>query len=97
MSSGAGLKVTRFDLSYDGIGDVLRSDETRRELTSRAERVLAAAQAGAPVVTGEYQHGLHLEQITTDRAVVRVAGSTSYDWFVEAETGNLSRSLDQAR
>jgi hypothetical protein len=41
--------------------------------------------------------GLHIVQDTTDRAVVRVAGSTDHDWIVEHRTGNLARALDAGR
>lgn len=94
---GADAYVSKFTLDYEGVGEVLRSPEMQREMASRAERVLAAAKAGAPVATGEYQAGLHMEQVVTDRAVARVAGGTDHDFIVEANTGNLARSLDQAR
>ena len=88
---------TRFKLNHRGMGDVLKSRGVRRDLTVRMDRVLAAAKSAAPVATGEYRESLHLVQATTDRAVVRVAGGTDHDMFVEAETGNLARALDQAR
>lgn len=85
-------------MNRKGMGALLKSADVRRELTERAERVLAAAKSNAPVgPTGDYKAGLHIEQHTTDRAVVRVAGSTNYDWFVEANTGNLARALDAGR
>ena len=93
-----GLKVTKVTTNYKGIGKVLRSAQTRKDLTGRAQRVLASAKASAPVATGEYRDGLHIEQDThPTRAVVRVAGDTDHDFLVEADTGNLARALDQAR
>lgn len=88
-----GIRVT---LNHGGMGALLNSGEVRSELTARAQAVLQAAQASAPVDSGAYRDGLHIEQATTDRAVVRVAGSTDYDWVVEKDTGNLARSLDAA-
>lgn len=90
----SGIKVT---LKSSGMAALLKSGEVRSELTKRAEAVLAAAQASAPVETGAYKAGLHIEQATTDRAVVRVAGSTDHDWVVEANAGNLARALDAGR
>lgn len=87
----------RVDLNHRGMGELLNDDGVRAELTSRMERALAAAKRSAPVATGAYRDGLHIEQATTDRAVVRVAGSTDHDWIVEANTGNLARCLDAAR
>jgi len=91
----------RFKMNHAEFGKMLRAEGRyagiRVELTKRMERVLETAQADAPVKTGEYRAGLHIEQVTTDRAVVRVAGDTDHDWAVEANTGNLSRALDQAR
>lgn len=89
----AGIKVT---LNHGGMGELLKSAEVRDALTQRAERVLAAAKAAAPVDTGAYRDGLHVEQATTDRAVVRVSGDTDHDWILEAKTGNLARALDAA-
>lgn len=65
-------------------------------LRAKAERVLSSAVGSAPVDTGAYRAGLHIEETHTDRLVVRVAGSTDHDWIVEARTGNLARALDAA-
>jgi len=89
----AGIKVT---LNHGGMAELLKSAEVRDALTERAEKVLEKAKADAPVDTGAYRDGLHIEQDTTDRAAVRVKGGTDHDWAVEAETGNLSRALDAA-
>ena len=86
----------RIQLDSDGIEELLHSDSVRAELTARAERALAQAQSTAPVATGDYRDSLHIEQATTDRAVVRVVADVPYAWAVEAETGNLSRALDAA-
>jgi hypothetical protein len=91
------FKTAKVTTSYKGVGEVLRSEKTRHECTRRAEPVLSTAKSGAPVDTGAYRDGLHIEQLTTDRAVTRVSGSTDHDFIVEANTGNLARSLDQAR
>ena len=87
----------RGKLNSRGIADVLNSSKVRADLTSRAEAVLSAAQASAPVDTGDYKASLHIEQATTDRAVVRVVSDVPHVMIVEAKTGNLSRALDAGR
>lgn len=79
-----------------GIKELLNSGETRALLTDKAQNVLAAAKADAPVVTGNYRDGLEIVQDTTDRAVVRVAGTAPHSHLVEANHGVLARSLDAA-
>lgn len=86
----------RIKLDSAGIQRLLESGEVRKDLTDRAERVLAAAQASAPVVSGDYLDGLGIVQDTTDRAVVRVVGTAPHSHLVEANTGNLARALDSA-
>jgi hypothetical protein len=86
-------KVT---LNHAGIAEMLKSAEVRAELTNRGERLLSKARAEAPVKTGAYRDGLHLVQVTTDRAVVRVVGGTDHDVLVEAKHGILARALDAA-
>ena len=70
-----------------GVGESLRES---------AQRVLAAAQAGAPVVTGNYRDGLGIEETHTDRLAVRVVAKAPHSHLVEANTGNLARALDAA-
>lgn len=76
--------------------ELLKSSEVRALVRDRAERVLSAAQSGAPVETGTYQASLRIEDVTTDRAVARVVASVDYAHVVEANTGNLARALDAA-
>ena len=86
----------RVVLDKAGMKALLNDPGVRGELTRRAVAVLAAAQASAPVVTGNYKAGLTIIQATTDRAVVRVAGTAPHSHLVEANTGNLARALDSA-
>lgn len=90
---GKGIEVK---LNHGGMDALLKSSEVRAELTRRAEAVLSAAQANAPVLTGNYRAGLEIHQDTTDRAVVRVVGTAPHSHLVEADTGNLARALDAA-
>ena len=74
-----------------GIADMLNSEQVRAELTGRMERVAMTAEAGAG---GEFSY--HVEQATTDRAVVRVGSDDPHVIFYEQATGNLVRALDAA-
>lgn len=77
-----------------GIAEILKDDGVRAELTRKAEAVLSAARASAPVASGEYAGSLHIKQDTTDRAAVRVGSDVPHALVVEANTGNLARALD---
>lgn len=88
--------MARIKLNSSGIEKVLKSSGTRAVVTDHAEAVLAQAIATAPVLTGNYQASLHIEQDTTDRAVTRVVASAPHAHLVEAQSGTLSRALDAA-
>lgn len=88
--------MARVVLKSAGFREMLNSGEVRALLTAKAENVLAAAQAAAPVDTGAYKAGLHTEQATTDRAVVRVVSGDFKGHILEANYGILSRALDSA-
>lgn len=89
--------AAKVKINPGGMGELLKSAGVRGFVTERAERVLSAAQSSAPVgETGDYKASLHIEQDTTDRAVVRVVADVSYARIVEANTGTLSRALDSA-
>lgn len=83
-------------LNSRGMAALLKSGGVRSFVTERAERVLAAAQADPHDDTGAYEAGLHIEQDTTDRAVVRVVSGDRKGHILEANYGILSRALDSA-
>lgn len=83
-------------LNSGGMEQVLKSDGVRAFITERAEQVLAAAIADPHDDTGAYESGLHLEQDTTDRAVVRVVSGDFKGHILEARYGILARALDAA-
>jgi hypothetical protein len=62
-------------------------------LDAEAEERLARAKASAPVRSGTYRDELHIETDHTDRMVKRIVSSVPYALVVEADTGNLARSL----
>ncbi len=88
---------TKVTLKSSGMADLLKSSEVRAALTERAERVLSAAQADPHDDTGDYEAGLHIEQDTTDRAVVRVVSGDFKGHILEARYGILARALDAGR
>jgi hypothetical protein len=88
--------AARVRLKSSGMAALLKSGDVRAFVTERAERVLAAAQADPHDDTGAYEAGLHIEQDTTDRAVVRVVSGDRKGHILEANYGILARSLDAA-
>jgi hypothetical protein len=87
----------RIELDHPGIGEMLKSSDVRAELTRRATRMLDAARASAPVDTGAYKAGLHLQQDTTDRAVVRVVADDAKSAIIEARQRILGSAIDAGR
>ena len=85
--------AAQFKLNHAGMAELLKSAGVRSILATKAEAVLAAAKASAPVDSGAYRDGLHIEHDTTDRAVERVVGGSDHDMIVEANHGTLASSL----
>jgi hypothetical protein len=83
-------------LNSRGMAQLLKSSGVRAELTRRAAPVLAAAKADPHDDTGDYESGLHIEQVETDRAVVRVVSDDWKGHILEARYGILARALDAA-
>lgn len=90
------MGLERLVMKSGGMKELLNSSEVRDLLTEYAGPVLAAAQADPHDETGAYEAGLHIEQATTDRAVVRVVSGDYKGHILEAEYGILARSLDAA-
>jgi hypothetical protein len=88
--------MARVIIHGPAIRALLNSPGVRADLEARGDRVLAAAQASAPVESGRYRESLTVWSDTTDRAVVRVGSELDYAPAVEAATGNLARALDAA-
>lgn len=96
MASIGSASGSGFRLNHAGMAELLKSDAVRAFITPRAEQVLAAAQADPHDDTYAYEDSLHIEQVTTDRAVVRVVASDWKAHILEAKYGILARALDAA-
>lgn len=82
------------DAFFDSI---LRSPAVERLVDEAAGRVLENAQSGAPVDTGAYKDGLHIEHHDSQyRRVARVVGSDPKTMIIESKTGNLARAVKAA-
>lgn len=64
-----------------------------RVLDGLAHECEQRAKASAPVDSGAYRDSIHIETVHTDRMVKRVVADVPYAMAVEADTGNLARSL----
>ena len=84
----------RFKLNSRGIQDILDGGQgVEAELDAVAERFAANARASAPVESGDYRDSIHVETDHTDRMVKRVVADVPYAMVVEANTGNMVRSM----
>jgi len=91
----ANLKVKLYS---PGMAEMMKSEKVKAELHRIAERAAAAARASAPVKTGAYLAGIEVvDEVHKDRVVSRVVADVKYATTVEANTGNLARSLDAAK
>lgn len=82
---------TRFRASYSGIGKMLRSPEMQAEMRRRAEKVKAAAEAAAPIESGEYKRRFKVTSgarggVRRDRAYGRVTNTSEHAFYVEYGT-----------
>lgn len=80
-------------LNHSGVAALLKSAAIRAVLEAPARAALARMQASAPVKSGAYRGSLRIWDDTTDRAVKRVGSDLDYAAAVEANTGNMARSL----
>lgn len=86
--------LSRFKLNSSGIQSYLDGDHgVEALLSSEAEERASRARSTAPVSSGAYQASIHVETDHTDRMVKRVVADVPYALIVEANTGNMARSL----
>jgi len=90
----AGAKVEFDQGFFDGL---MRSAGIQSLQQAAAQRVLAAAQASAPMKTGAYKRGLRIAKAEHKyRTTYLVEGTAPHTLLVEAKTGNLARALKSA-
>lgn len=77
---------------------LLSEPGVKADMERRANRVLDAAKADAPVLTGEYRNRLHIERSVGTNGVetLTVTAGTDHDIYVEADHGTLAKALDAA-
>lgn len=90
------MAKTKVKLRGSGMDDLLNDPGLAADLRRRAEAVLDAASASAPVADGDLRDSLSVVEDTTDRAVARVVASAPHARLVEARTGFMSAALDAA-
>ena len=77
---------------------VLRGPKVEALVDAAAGQILATAKATAPVDTGEYRDGLHIEHHDSRfRRTTRVVGSDDKTMLLESKGGYLARALKAAK
>jgi hypothetical protein len=86
--------VGKVELNHRTLAAILNGDlGMDKVLHDEAGKVLARAQAIAPVSSGKYKAELGIEETHTDRLVVRVVARAPYSRLVEYRHGVLTRAL----
>jgi hypothetical protein len=86
--------VERVKINHRGIAELLKGSAAEKACRPEAEKALERAKAAAPVVSGDYQRSLHIEEVEhPTRKVWRVVADVAYAMKVEADHGTLGRSL----
>lgn len=77
---------------------VLRQPKVEELTDAAGRRALAAAKSSAPVDSGDYQRGLHIEHHESRfRRTTRVVGDDEKTLLIESKTGTLARALKAAK
>ena len=86
--------ASRFKLNGRGVEDLLKGSVAEDACRPKAEAGAARARSTAPVRTGAYAGSIHVEEVMhPTRKVFRVVADVDYAIRVEADTGNLARSI----
>lgn len=85
----------KFNASYKGIGQILRSEQMKREMKARADQIKAEAEALAPVDSGNYVESFRVEteirKGATIRAIAKVINDSPHAAYVEWGTSRTPR------
>lgn len=86
--------AARLKLNHSGIENLLKGSAADTACRPKAEAALARAQGSAPVKSGAYRASLHIVEVMhPTRKVFQIVADVDYAMLVEADTGNLARSL----
>jgi bacteriophage HK97-gp10 putative tail-component len=89
------MSDTVFQLNYEGITELMKSDELKADMLERVERVKEVAKGHAPVVTGEYRDSIDAGVFDDgDRTTGYVHSSVDYACAVESRHRTLGVSLE---
>jgi hypothetical protein len=77
--------------------ELSRSPAVQNLVGGIAEEIAADARSTAPVDTGDYRKGIHVEVKFQKRVVAVVMASDKKSMLVESKTGNLVRALNRRK
>lgn len=79
------MSLINIEVDEAALAELLTTPGVKRDMRARGRRVVQAAQATAPVDTGEYRDSIHLEDGNGDGEVLVVA-SAGHSIYVEHGT-----------
>lgn len=89
---------TQVEFNDSFFESILRSSGVKSLCSQKAEKVLQAAKASAPVDSGAYRDGLQLRTVSrAHRDTIMVVGTDAKTMLIESKTGNLARALKAAK
>ena len=88
------MASTKVKLNSRGIEQLLKGSAAEKACKPEAEKAAERAKASAPVASGAYRDSIHVEEVDhPTRTVWQVVADVPYAMVVEADTGNMARSL----
>lgn len=94
------MTTPEVELDEEAIASLALSPEVQADLAERMNRVVAAAQATAPVRTGRYRASIHRVEDPDPDGTVHVDADVPYAIYVEhgtRQTDRNGRSIHPAR
>lgn len=74
-----------------------RSPAVTNLVVGAAQQIAADARSTAPVDSGDYRRGIHVEVKFQKRVVALVMASDKKSLLIESRTGNLVRALNRRK
>lgn len=84
--------MTEVDIDEEAVAALALSPEVQADLAGRMDRVVAAAQATAPVRTGRYRSSIHRVETPDADGTVHVDADVPYAIYVEHGTRQTDRN-----